>query len=123
MWFGVAGLIAALSVGCAHPAQKKLEGRWQGDTVENVDDEIRAVATGWARGTLLEFAGSTVTITLPAEDPRSADYAIVAEEGSAITVAIQGRAGEEKTRFFVDSEKSLRWDIGDGRAIVMRREL
>src|SRR5688500_13622065 len=71
-------LLAALGVtACGHPVQKKLEGRWLGDGVENFDDEAVATATGWARGASMEFAGSSLTVTIPAEEPRSGKYKVV----------------------------------------------
>ena len=72
---GWVGLCVGLG-GCGHPVQNKLEGRWVGDSVENFDDQHVAVATGWAKGASFEFSGSTLTVAIPAEDPRSASYKI-----------------------------------------------
>jgi hypothetical protein len=64
-------LLAALMLGVAgcsgHPVQSKLAGRWHGESVENVDGEVLAAATGWAKGASFEFAGSTLTVAIPAE--------------------------------------------------------
>ena len=57
------------ATGCAHPMQRKLEGRWLGDSVENFDSELVAAATGWAKGTSMEFSGSNMTVAVPAEEP------------------------------------------------------
>src|SRR5690242_13087360 len=64
-------------LGCNHPVQRTLEGRWMGESVENFDDEVAAAANGWARGTSLEFAGSELTVAIPAEEPRTAHYDVV----------------------------------------------
>src|SRR6185436_7180619 len=48
--FSFAALALLFTVGCGHPAQRALEGRWFGDTVENFDPTETALATGWARG-------------------------------------------------------------------------
>src|SRR5688572_22359798 len=53
---GLLLLVGAIG-GCGHPMQKKLEGRWLGDSVENFDDDVVASATGWAKGASMEFAG------------------------------------------------------------------
>ena len=115
--------LALCTIGCGHPIEKQLEGRWHGEGVENVDHAIVAVATGWAKGTTMEFAGSTVTITIPAEDPRSAEYEVVSVEGSEVNLAIKSKSSTDKARLYIDDEASMRWDIGGGRAVLMKREL
>jgi hypothetical protein len=110
-------------LGCGHPMQKKLEGRWLGQSVDNVDDESFAAATGWAKGVSMEFAGSTVTVAIPAEEPRSGAFKILGVHDGVIQVAINDERGQtSKTRFKLDDERSLRWMVGEGRAVVMRRE-
>lgn len=110
--------------GCGHPVQKKLEGRWHGERVENVDDQHIAMTTGWAKGTTLEFAGSSITIAIPAEEPRSATYEVANVQGKEVQLRIQGDDGDiDETRLLLDGQETLRWDIGGGRHIVLRRDL
>ena len=122
----VAGLLLLLAgavTGCGHPLQKKLEGRWLGDAVENFDDDVVASATGWAKGTSMEFAGSTVTVSIPAEEPRSGKYKVVSVHEGDVELSIQRRDGSvDKVRFKLDDERSMRWVLDDGRAVVLRRE-
>ena len=119
---GLLLLVAAIA-GCGHPVQKKLEGRWLGDSVENFDDDVVASATGWAKGATMEFAGSTVTVTIPAEEPRSGKYKVVSVHEGDIELAIVRRDGAvDKVRFKLDDERSMRWVLDDGRAVVLRRE-
>jgi hypothetical protein len=59
--------LLVISSGCGHPVQRSLEGRWLGEAVENFQDSQLAAATGWARGLSFEFAGSNVTVAVPAE--------------------------------------------------------
>jgi hypothetical protein len=116
-------LLAFAIAGCGHPVQKKLEGRWLGDSVENFDDDVVASATGWAKGASMEFAGSSVTVTIPAEEPRSGKYKVVSVHEGDIELAIQRRDGAvDKVRFKLDDERSMRWVLDDGRAVVLRRE-
>ena len=63
------GFFGLLS-GCTHPAERALEGRWDGQSVENFDQESIAAASGWARGTSFEFEGNRLKVTVPAEEPR-----------------------------------------------------
>jgi hypothetical protein len=108
---------------CGHPVQKKLEGRWLGDAVENFDDSHVAAATGWAKGTSLEFAGSTVTVSIPAEEPRSGKYKVARVRDTDVELAVVREDGRtDKARFKLDDEHSIRWMLGDGRAVVLRRD-
>ncbi len=114
-WVGVcAGLWA-----CGHPVQGKLEGRWVGDSVENFDDKDVAVATGWAKGASFEFSGTSVTVAIPAEDPRTATYKVASVRENDVELAV---GAVDKLRLKLDSEHSMRWLLGDERSIVLRRE-
>lgn len=119
---GWVGICASLW-GCGHPVQNKLEGRWVGDSVENFDDQHVAVATGWAKGASFEFSGSTITVAIPAEDPRSATYKVASVRENDVQLAVMRKDGAvDKMRLKLDSEHSIRWVLGDERAIVLRRE-
>lgn len=112
-----------LLVGCGHPAQRALEGRWYGDTVENFDDDTSATATGWAKGTSFEFAGSSLTVAIPAEEPRTGSYRVVAAEEGTVRLAVLDPDGESSELLLrLDDEQSMRWMLGDGRSVVMRRQ-
>ena len=103
--------------------QKKLEGRWLGDSVENFADSHVAAATGWAKGTSLEFAGSTLTVSIPAEEPRSGKYKVAKVHNTDVELAVMRDDGRtDKARFKLDDEHSIRWMLGDGRAVVLRRD-
>lgn len=103
--------------------QRKLEGRWDGESVENFDDELIAAATGWAKGTSMEFSGSEMTVRVPAEEPRTAAYRVErVHQRDVVLVASRQDGSEDRVHFKLDSDHSLRWLLADGRAIVMRRE-
>ena len=109
--------------GCGHPVQRKLEGRWLGDTVENFDTAEVAAVTGWVRGLSLEFSGSNVTIAVAAEEPRSGKYRVSSVHQNDVSLAIRRPDGKtDKAAFKLDDERSIRWMIGDSRAVVLRRE-
>ena len=119
-WLGL-GLLA---VGCAHPAERALEGRWYGESVENFDQEVVAAATGWARGTTFEFAGTQLRITLPAQGTRPGVYSLAAIEDRTILLNILSSRGEEsELKLIVDDAESLRWVLEDGRTLVLKRKL
>src|SRR5215831_9421103 len=101
--WGVALLGGVLLVGCGHPIQKKLDGRWLGDSVENFDDSVVAAATGWAKGASMEFSGPTVTVSIPAEEPRTGKYKIVSVHESDIQLGIERTDGSvDKALFKLD---------------------
>lgn len=112
-----------LLVGCESPVQRKLEGRWLGEAVENFDTKDMAAATGWARGLSLEFSGSRLTVAIPAEEPRTGKYKIASVHDSDVELAVTRSDGAvDNASFKLDDERSLRFMIGDNRAVVLRRE-
>jgi hypothetical protein len=114
---------ALLLAGCGNPVQRKLEGRWLGESVENFDAKEVAAATGWARGLSLEFAGSRLTVAVPAEEPRTGKYKVASARENDIQLAVTRMDGAVDTaNLKLDDERSIRFMIGDTRAIVLRRE-
>lgn len=125
-WVGGLCLVAAIAVlnGCGHPVERKLSGRWVGESVENFDDKDVAAATGWAKGTSMEFAGSALTVAIPAEEPRTGPFKIVKVHNSDVSIAVTRRDGTvDRVRFKLDDEHSIRWMLGESRSIVLRREM
>lgn len=117
----IAGLVA-LS-GCGNPVQRKLEGRWLGESVENFDAKDVAAATGWARGLSLEFAGTRLTVAIPAEEPRIGKYKVASVHENDVQLAVTRADGAvDNATLKLDDERSLRFMVGDNRAVVLRRE-
>jgi hypothetical protein len=116
--------ILAISTGCGHPVQRSLEGRWLGDSVENFQDSQLPAATGWARGLSFEFSGSSVTVAVPAEEARSGRYQVSSVHESDVRLAITSQDGKQTTNaaFKLDNDHSMRWMLGQGRAVVLRRD-
>ena len=52
--------------GCSKRPEDKLAGKWVGDRIDNVSADQVARATGWVKGTTLEFAGDKLTVAVPA---------------------------------------------------------
>ncbi len=81
-----------------------------------------AAATGWARGLSLEFSGTRLTVAVPAEEPRTGKYKIASVRENDVELAVTRLDGAVDTASFkLDDERSLRFMIGDTRAIVLRR--
>ena len=114
---------AALLAGCGHPAQRALQGRWFGESVENFDPADVAVATGWARGASMEFSDEAITVAIPAEDPRKGHYEVSSAHEGDIVLAIRDDKGTaQQTRLTLDGDRYLKWHLDERRSVVLRRE-
>ncbi len=112
-----------ISTGCGHPVQRSLEGRWLGEAVENFQETQLAAATGWARGLSFEFAGSNVTVAVPAEEPRSGRYQVKSVHESDVRLSVTTKEGKSTPIVLkLDSDHSMRWMLGQGRSVVLRRD-
>ncbi len=120
----VAGLLIVPSlVGCGNPVQRQLEGRWLGDSVESFEQRELSRATGWAKGVSFEFSGTKVTVTIPAEEPRSAPYKVAGVHAKDVRLAVQRPDGKtDPVHLKLDDERSLRWMLDASHAIVLRRD-
>jgi hypothetical protein len=116
-------VLAVTTSACGHPVKRQLEGRWFGESVENFEQRQLPAATGWARGVSFEFAGETLTVSVPAEEPRTAPYQIASVQRNDVRVSVQRATGErDAVRFRLDDERSIRWMLDDHHAVVLRRE-
>lgn len=124
--FSFVGLLAVGALfltGCGNPVAHKLEGRWLGESVENFDAKDMATATGWARGLSLEFSGSHLTVAVPAEEPRTGKYKVASVHDTDVQLDVTRADGTvDKASFKLDDDRSLRFMVGDTRAVVLRRE-
>ncbi len=106
--------------GCEKSPRDKLQGLWLGESIENVPPSQLQRATGWVKGTALSFAGNKVTVTIPAETPRSGTFKVSRLEGDAMRVSFnRDEGGHDEAEMRLVGERELRWKIGDGREIVM----
>ncbi len=124
MRWPLVALLAAVPAlwGCATTAKDRLEGRWVGDTVDSFPASQRARALGWAKGTAISFEGARVTVSIPAESPREGTYKLAELGPDELKVTFlrpHGAADEVTFRF--EGEDRLRWMLGDGRSIVLRK--
>jgi hypothetical protein len=108
------------TAGCEKSPRDRLQGRWLGESIENVPVSQLQKATGWVKGTAIEFSGSKVTVTIPAETPRSGSYKVTRKEGDTLLVSFQrGEGGHDEAEMTLVSDRELRWKLGEGREIVM----
>jgi hypothetical protein len=107
---------------CAKDPRKQLEGRWVGDKVEQFSPAQAARAEGWASGTSFEFKGSKVTVSVPAESPREGSYKVTrATEGALELAFLRPDGSSDTAEFRIEDGERLRWQLGDGRSILLRK--
>ena len=106
--------------GCEKSPKDKLQGRWLGESIENVPSAQLTKSTGWVKGTAIEFAGNKVTVTIPAETPRTGTFKVAKAEGDGLVVSfLRDEGGHDEAEMKLVGDQTLRWRIGDGREIVM----
>jgi hypothetical protein len=106
--------------GCEKSPKDKLQGRWLGESIENVPAAQITKSTGWVKGTAIEFQGNKVTVTIPAESPRTGTFKVARAEDDALLVSfMRDEGGHDEAEMKLVGDQTLRWRIGDGREIVM----
>src|SRR5690242_10893197 len=100
-------------MGCQKTPRDRLQGRWLGEGVESFPVAQVPKATGWVKGTAIEFAGNKVTVTVPAETPRSGTFKVARVEGEKIYVAFaRDEGGTDESAFQLVNDTTMRWDVG-----------
>lgn len=109
------------TVACSKSPKDRLQGKWLGDTINNVEAEQTADVTAWVKGTSLEFKGERMTVTIPAEQPRSGEFKVAKVDGKKVVLAVNREGGADSTTLVFADDGSLQWDVGEGRTITMTR--
>jgi len=118
----ISSILLAFASACGHPMQRRLQGRWLGESVENVNSSFLAAATGWAKGTSFEFSGDRLTVIIPAEDPRSGTYIIGTVHDDKVALQAKRLDGTlDPVELRMDDEHSLLWVLPNGASIRMRK--
>jgi hypothetical protein len=116
-------VLGALATACGHPAERALQGQWLGSSVENFDPGTVAAATGWARGTSMEFSGRRLKVTLPAQTPKVGVYELGSIEDRTVRLNVLSSEGEtSELELIVDDERTLRWVMGEGRTMLLHKK-
>lgn len=109
--------------GCAKGPKDRLQGRWVGERVDSFHPSQAGRATGWVANTSFEFKGSRVTVSIPAESPREGTYKVTSAQEDQLRIAFLRPDGpQDEVDFLFEGEDALRWMLGDGRSVVLRRQ-
>jgi hypothetical protein len=116
-------LVLSLSAtACEKSPRDRLQGRWLGESIENIPVDQVQKASGWVKGTAVEFAGNKVTVTIPAETPRTGTFKVTKMEGDKLVVSFfRDEGGRDDAEMQIVGDQALRWQIGQGREVVMLR--
>jgi hypothetical protein len=118
---GAAALIIPLATSaCGGTPKDRLQGRWLGESIENMSSEHVQRATGWVKGAAIEFIGNKVTVTIPAETPRTGTFKVTRSDGERMVVSFfREEGGRDEAEMQFIGPNSLKWKIGAGREIVL----
>jgi hypothetical protein len=106
--------------GCEKSPKDKLQGRWLGESIENVPSAQLTKSSGWVKGTAIEFQGNKVTVTIPAETPRTGTFKVAKAANDGLLVSfVRDEGGHDEAEMKLVGDQTLRWSIGEGREIVM----
>ena len=115
-------LVLSAAAGCEKTPKDRLQGRWLGESIENVPASQLPKATDWVKGTAIEFTGNKVTVTIPAESPRSGQFKVSKVEGDQMLVSfLREEGGRDEAEMRLVNEDTLRWNIGQGREVVLTK--
>jgi hypothetical protein len=115
-------LAMLLLAGCGKTPKDRLQGKWLGDGIENIPPSQLAKATGWVKGTAIEFSGSKVTVTIPAETPRTGTFRVAKADGDRVTLTfLREEGGKDEATFRLADERTLRWIVASGAEIILTR--
>lgn len=107
--------------GCSEDPKERLQGKWEGKSVSNVEGPQEIEATAWAQGVRFEFDESEMTVAIPSEKPRTGDFDIEDVEDDEVKVQVAREGGETDSVVFTFDDDELKWSIGDGRHVVLAR--
>jgi len=115
--------LLVLLASCSKSPEEKLAGKWVGDRIDNVSADQVARATGWVKGTTFEFSGDKLTVTVPAEPARKGTFKVSRLDGDkmVLSVARPDSPSQDEATLTLTSDKSMRWDIGQGREVLLVR--
>lgn len=116
------GLVATSLLGCGREPRERLQGTWQGVSVDGLSGDRLTKAEGWAKGARLEFIGNKVTVGVPAESPRSGTFRVAQIDGDRVKVQFKRpEGGEDLSEFRFAKDGTLRWQLGEAQVVLAKQ--
>ncbi|MFO0551389.1 MAG: hypothetical protein U0271_23565 [Polyangiaceae bacterium] len=111
-----------LITGCSKAPRDKLQGRWEGESISAMHPSQSERAQGWVKGTHLEFSGNKVTVSIPAESPRTGTFRVEKAEGDTMDVVFKrSEGGEDRSKIRMTDDGKLVWALNGGVELTMKR--
>lgn len=111
-----------LLTGCSEDPKERLQGKWEGQAVNNVEGPQKIEATAWAQGVRFEFDKSKLTVAIPSEKARTGDFDIEDADEDKVTIRVAREGGgNDSAELRFDDDDKLLWSIGDGRDVILAR--
>lgn len=121
-WLGLVLVGLTSLAGCSKGPQERLQGKWVGETIDNIPPDQEARAVGWVKHTTFAFEGEKMTVALPAGESRTGTYKVERASGNRLTLKIDRGSGEpDEAVLTMLSENTFKWDIGNERSVKFSR--
>jgi hypothetical protein len=116
-----AALMVSLT-GCSKGPTDRLQGKWVGESIDNIPPDQEPRASGWARHTSFAFEGDKMTVSLPGGESRTGTFKVERVSGHRVTLRVDRGAGEpDEATLTLLGDNSFRWDIGNDRGVKFSR--
>jgi hypothetical protein len=114
-------LVATLSA--CQGGSKRLEGRWRGATVVGVAPDQTVAAQAFVNEMEIVAQGDEITIvTPPRKQPSKSKYTVVEEDKTHLVITTKADGPAMREKFVFVGPGTMRWDLGDGRAIEFKKQ-
>jgi hypothetical protein len=113
--------LAFAAVACHGAGSSRLQGKWKGLRTEGVGASSAPAANAFATGMTLEVKGDNITVTTP-KDKQSGHYRVVKEDPIMLVITTDKDSDDDKQTFTFIDNKTLRWSVVDGAAIVFGKQ-
>ena len=116
----VLGATLCLVSACHGDGAARLQGTWHGVRAEGVAADALAPANAFALATELEVRGDALVVTTPS-DTQSGRYRVVKQDRTTLVITTDKDGADDPQTFMFVDDKTLRWVVLDGKAIVFAR--
>jgi len=119
-WPTIASLSLVLLMGCHH-GSARLAGHWRGVRAEGVPPSSDDVANGFAGKMQIDVSGDLITVS-SGGNKDSVHYKVVSEDKTTTVIATDKDGPTEPQTFTFVDEKTMRWQVIAGKAVVFNKE-
>jgi hypothetical protein len=117
-------LLAVLALlapaGCGHAGSPRLEGKWKGKSAEGVASEAQSAANAFAADTEIDVRGDEITV-ITARDKQTGTYKVLREDKAQVTIVTDKDGPNDTQTFTLVDDKTLKWNVLDGKTITFTR--